>query len=285
MNNHVSVIVPVYNGASTLVRCLESLASQTYSNYEVIVVDNNSTDKSKDIINSYENRNKKFRYIFESKKSRGNARNTGIKNAKGEILLFTDADCIVPNDWIGVLIRTINQGAHAATGGSVDLVNNYWTKNVQFFDSKFNKKLTSNGLIDHVDTKNFAIKSELIKGLMFDGSLGAMEDFEFYLRLKKKNIAINFLSEVEVGHHHNSSFSKVIKLNFIRGFWVAKIYQKHHKNLHQKELMFTTISVINFISAPLWYVVQLATSPRRFPYIISSDLAWRLGIIWAQIVK
>lgn len=78
----VSVIIPVYNGEKTLARCLNSVLNQTHSNYEVIVVDNNSTDKTKEIINKFKEEDSKIRYAFEPYRSRGAARNKGIETAK-----------------------------------------------------------------------------------------------------------------------------------------------------------------------------------------------------------
>ena len=100
MNNQpfISIIVPVYNGENIIGACLKSLLAQDYpkDKYEVIAVDNNSKDKTADIIKEYS-----VHYLFESKvQGSYAARNTGVRHAKGEILAFTDADCVADKGWL-----------------------------------------------------------------------------------------------------------------------------------------------------------------------------------------
>ena len=94
----VSIIVPVYNGEKTIDACIESLLMQDYSreNYDVIVVDNCSDDRTAEIIKKYP-----VQYLCE-RRQKGSyaARNTGIRHARGEFLAFTDADCIADKNWL-----------------------------------------------------------------------------------------------------------------------------------------------------------------------------------------
>ena len=93
----VTVIVPVRNGEQTIQSLLESLQKLDYNRnkVEVIVVDGNSTDKTQEIVKRYP-----VKLIVEKRKGLNVARNTGIKCSKGEIIAFTDSDCIVPPDWL-----------------------------------------------------------------------------------------------------------------------------------------------------------------------------------------
>lgn len=94
----VSVIIPVYNDSERLKLCLQALENQTYSKdlYEVIVVDNASEEDLKSVVNQFSQAN----YIYESKPGSYAARNKGISVAKGEIIAFTDSDCIPVSEWI-----------------------------------------------------------------------------------------------------------------------------------------------------------------------------------------
>ncbi|MFW5888459.1 MAG: glycosyltransferase family A protein [Patescibacteria group bacterium] len=97
----ISIIIPLYNQADKLPLCLDSLLRQTYKNIEVIVVNDGSTDKYKDIISKYQKilREKEvpFYYFDQSNKGAPAARNKGFEKAGGEYLLFCDADaCLYP---------------------------------------------------------------------------------------------------------------------------------------------------------------------------------------------
>lgn len=97
----ISIIVPFYNAQETLGDCIESLLALNDAECEIFVVDNASTDDSLKIAQSYENRvsNMNYRVLEESKRGREYARNLGAKEAAGELLAFTDADCIVDSNW------------------------------------------------------------------------------------------------------------------------------------------------------------------------------------------
>lgn len=92
----ISIIIPVYNQATKLARCLESIKQQNYENYEVIVVDDGSIDNVEDVIGKYKG---VFGYKFSAtrQENRGSnaARNTGFRKAQGEYLLFCDADIVM----------------------------------------------------------------------------------------------------------------------------------------------------------------------------------------------
>ena len=112
-----SVIVPSYNARGTIRRCLQSIQDQdTNASYEAIVVDS-SDDGTDEIIRQ------EFGQVLllrlEQRTSVGDARNCGLSNAAGAFVAFTDADCIVPRDWLSQLHRQHQEAAYAAVGGSV----------------------------------------------------------------------------------------------------------------------------------------------------------------------
>ncbi|MDD5455298.1 MAG: glycosyltransferase, partial [Candidatus Ratteibacteria bacterium] len=258
----ISVVIPTYNAEKTLRDCLKSVLDQTIKNYEIIIVDNNSTDKTKDVIIEFQEKDARVKYAFETKKGRGAARNAGIKIADGDIIAMVDADCIVPSDWLQKIIRPIiNENESIVMGGEKNLIKNYWALNIQNANSQFLKRNTYDQYIYLLDTKNFAIRADLIRKLMFDSDLGNFEDLDFSVRLK--NIAlIRFCPNIEVIHKHKSSFKEVVKLNFDRAYWTYKIYKKHSSSkIIKKEPMFESISIVNFLSFPFWVMLQLITKP------------------------
>lgn len=88
----ISVIIPVYNVEDYLSECLESISNQTFSDIEIICVDDGSTDSSPDILKSYKNKDSRFKIVTQKNQGLGKARNTGLKHAKGKYIYFIDSD-------------------------------------------------------------------------------------------------------------------------------------------------------------------------------------------------
>ena len=105
----VSVIVPVYNVEKYLEQCLNSIINQTYKNIEIIIVNDGSTDNSLDIIERFrnKNKNKSIKVISQENKGISEARNTGLKNAVGEFILFVDSDDYLELNCIARSVETI----------------------------------------------------------------------------------------------------------------------------------------------------------------------------------
>jgi glycosyltransferase involved in cell wall biosynthesis len=109
----VSVIVCSYNGGKTLAACLDSLGRLNYPNYEVILVDDGSTDDTAYVAAQFP----WVRYIHQSNHGLSHARNTGAAAATGEVLAYTDSDCMADADWLYYLIGTLTTGDYAGVGG------------------------------------------------------------------------------------------------------------------------------------------------------------------------
>ena len=95
-----SIIIPVYNVEEYLDRCLKSILNQTYSNYEVIIVNDGSPDNSDNIIKSYEKEDKRFKGYKKVNGGLSDARNYGLKYATGDYLIFIDADDYIENNYL-----------------------------------------------------------------------------------------------------------------------------------------------------------------------------------------
>jgi O-antigen biosynthesis protein len=109
----VSVIVCSYNGAQTLTACLDSLGKIDYPHYEVILVDDGSTDHTPEIAARFPS----VRYIRQENHGLSHARNTGAAAAQGEVFAYTDSDCMADEDWLYYLIGTLVSSGFGGVGG------------------------------------------------------------------------------------------------------------------------------------------------------------------------
>ena len=108
----ISVVVPAYNEEDFLENTLKSLLNQTYKDFEMIVVDNNSTDKTVEVARKFG-----AKVIHEKRKGVAWARQSGFKQAKGEIIATTDADTVVPENWVETMLAGYENKNTVAFGG------------------------------------------------------------------------------------------------------------------------------------------------------------------------
>lgn len=106
-----SVIIPVYNAKETLRRCLDSLVGQQFSNYELLLINDGSTDGSDAICREYASTYSCVRYFAKENGGVSSARNLGLEQAKGEYILFVDSDDYVSEDYFALLSHTLESNA------------------------------------------------------------------------------------------------------------------------------------------------------------------------------
>lgn len=109
MDEFLSVIVPVYNVEKWLERCIESILSQTYEKFELILVDDGSTDRSGIICDKYINLDKRVSVIHKKNGGLSSARNTGMKMSKGNYIVFIDSDDYIKNNLFENIIESIQK--------------------------------------------------------------------------------------------------------------------------------------------------------------------------------
>ena len=119
----VSVVISTYNRCASLVGALESVLAQETSgaDYEVIVVDNNSTDQTHEVVESFiAHGHQRLRYIFEGRQGLSHARNAGVAHARASLIAFTDDDVRAARDWVANIKRAFDEHAEVdAVGGKV----------------------------------------------------------------------------------------------------------------------------------------------------------------------
>jgi len=125
----ITVIVCTYNRCQTLAKALDSIAASTLSNsveWEVLVIDNNSRDGTREVVEDFCGRYpSRFRYRFEPHEGKSYALNTGIREARGDILAFMDDDLTVEPTWLESLTAALGDGEWAGAGGRTLLARSF----------------------------------------------------------------------------------------------------------------------------------------------------------------
>ena len=110
MKPNVSIIIPVYNSEKYISKCLDSLINQTYKDYELLIVNDGSTDNSQNIINEYKNKYPEI-IVLKEQENLGVAvtRNNAIEEAKGKYIMFIDNDDFVDKDYVETFVKEIEK--------------------------------------------------------------------------------------------------------------------------------------------------------------------------------
>ena len=99
----ISIIIPFYNVENYIAKCINSVKNQTFTDFECILIDDESPDTSKQIAEQIIQNDKRFRVISQLNKGLGGARNTGLDNAKGEWVVFLDSDDYWERDFLRIM--------------------------------------------------------------------------------------------------------------------------------------------------------------------------------------
>lgn len=189
----VSIIVITKNNSSTIAQCIDSLLGQKYPAqlYEIVFVDGNSKDGTDKIIKAYINNYRKVevKLLYEDKGTMGYARNVGIRHAKGDIVLFTDADAFCPEDWIKRIVMEFKKDRGVlAVGGNDIMVSRSKMAEHEVFSLlnswKRSKRLRGVKAAACIKTVNFAVRKSVALSINgFDCNLSHLDETEFLARL------------------------------------------------------------------------------------------------------
>ena len=194
----ISIIVPVYNTDKYLCKCLDSILAQTYTNWEAILVDDGSTDKSGKICDEYAAKDKRFNVIHQNNGGVSVARQTGLDNSTGDYIIHCD-----PDDWIEpTMLEDMLKCALANNADMVicDIVSHQYGKNEchkQNIANNITAKELQTKIINeeiHGSCCNKLVKKNVCKGIAFyPTSITYCEDELFNLRLLCQDIKITYL--------------------------------------------------------------------------------------------
>ena len=239
---NVSVVVPVKDNEEMIGDCIESLLNQDFpkTDYEVIVVDNNSTDNTAEIIKRYP-----VKYVFEERASRSIALNTGIRESSGEIIAFTDSDCLADRKWLGELVRVFKEKNVGCVAGEIIGFTPTTTAVEQFLASYNNlsqgKNFDENG--DPINgffpiytvTANVAYeKNTLVKLGMFDTQMRSGHDVDLSWRVQWAGYKIAFSPKALIYHRYRRDVFGMFKKFFGYSYYRPLYLKKHMKELNKR---------------------------------------------------
>ena len=253
----VTIVVPVRNGEQTIQQLLESLQKLDYdrNKIDVVVVDGSSTDKTREIVKKYP-----VKLVIETRKGLNLARNIGIKSSNGEIVAFTDSDCVVPTNWITKIVENFKDPKVSCVGGSAialnsDFVSQYADNSIVRLMPIFTKREELDNVkpfFRHPAGCNMAFRRKVAEKVgYFDEKIKyGFDEVEFADRICRAGYKMVLDPEVSVWHKHRSTLVDFFKQNFQYGKGSGLVFKQ--KKLKDSVSKWSFLAMIGFIS---WLVI------------------------------
>lgn len=243
----VSVVVPVYNSAKTLSKTIEALMSQNFleDNFEILIADDGSTDSTAEIVKRYP-----VKYLHQDNKGPAAARNLGWKFSSGNIVCFTDSDCIPEKDWISKIIKAYTSEQIVGVGGSYDIVNSESLLASCIHEEIVQRHLKMPKEVNYLGAFNVSYRRSILEevgGFNESYSDASGEDNDIAYRVVKKGYTLIFDKNIKVGHYHPTSLLRYLKQQFKHGFWRMKLY-KDHPDMSKGDVY---AGLLGFVQPPL----------------------------------
>lgn len=206
-NPLVTIVIPAYNYQSFLPETLNSVLAQKYQNFELIVVDDGSTDKTKDVVAEFLAKDPRIKYFYQSNAGLSAARNLGIKNAGGEYIQFLDADDLLSNSKLSLQVEDMEKDAKIDISYTMayyfeDGTEEKLYKSIALKQDDWMPKLNGSGyeVLEMLVKQNIMpVNSALIRASslkkvgFFDMFLKSLEDWDFWVSCAFKDFYFSFL--------------------------------------------------------------------------------------------
>lgn len=239
--NKVSIIIPAYNAGATIMECLNSVFEQTHTNIEIVVVNDGSTDNTEAILIDLIT-DKKIKYAFQENKGVSSARNLGLELSTGDYILFLDADDLLKNEAIAILLSCIKE---------CDLIFGTWedfnsvTKQVQ---KTFAYEIDNSNPIAKYFKYRPTISTALIKrdkASVWNTQRNLWEVTEFFLNIILEDSRICFVNKVVTSiRQHNSAHRISIKFDHFNAENTLDFFTLCKNKIINKKMLNHEIEVI-----------------------------------------
>jgi glycosyltransferase involved in cell wall biosynthesis len=252
----VSIVIPAYNAERTIGDCLKALSEQDFTgDFEIIVVDDGSSDSTPGIASRFEN----VRLLKQENAGPAAARNKGAQEAKGDIILFTDSDCVPEGDWVSQMVRSFEEdpGISGVKGRYRTRQKELVARFVQFeYEDKYDY-MKRHRYIDFIDTYSAGFKRDVflqMQGYDPGFPVACAEDVELSYRMSSQGYKMVFNPRAVVYHIHPSGLWNYLRKKYKFAYWrmlaVKKNPDKLVKDTHTPQLMkFQTLLPPAFLAA------------------------------------
>ena len=267
----------------TTLRSLEGLQLPAGTEWEVLIVDNNSSDKTRTVVESFATLNpQRFKYVFECRRGKSLALNTGIQKSTGEILVFTDDDCVPDSDWLACILDEFGSDSSLSVlGGRVELYDQR-DRPVSIRTCRERKVVSSSDLLFSLLIGcNMSIRRTVFDVVReFDPFLGpgtkmgaVFEDVDFLYRVFKRGLKLIYSPKVSVYHNHGRRTDNEIQaLNKKYAVGRGAFYCKHILNADRDVLRMA-----------YWEFLSLAKTLSK-ELFTSKAVADEKRVLWALLV-
>ena len=240
----VSIVVPAYNDENNIENCINSLKRQNYpkDRYEIIVVDNNSKDNTAEVIKRH-----KVIYLLEDEiQTSYAARNRGIRESKGDIIAFTDSDCVADTQWIANGVKAFKNKKIGGVGGRVkafrpqNYIEVYQARKDVFGQEKFLRRKNILQKIGKIMTCNAFYRKDVFKEVgYFESRLASGGDHDFSLRVQKENeYILRYEPYAVVYHKHRTTLKKFWGQYYKYGLGRIYLAKKHKTEEFSKRIKY-----------------------------------------------
>lgn len=267
----VSVVIPTFNRISSLLVCVGSLFKQSYppERFEIVIVDDGSTDSTLEILEKYYKNVDKVKIFSQKNQGSYAARNLGIKNSKGEIICFTDDDCIAERDWIRNLVNGYKIEQIGGVGGKIvgynitKILERYVEDIGGLGQEKFQNIFSV--------TANASYRKKVLDEIgVFDPYFKSGGDADLGIRVNLKKYKILYSPDALIFHKHRISINALSRQFFKYGTGYVRLHRKYPKNFILKRILKDYILGIskNLVICPVIIIKSIFLEEDRSYYLI-----------------